>query len=132
PQPGAVPYVLSPQSAEGNFYLMSNAESQRVQGIANLFLPRVHWHGRHEFKVGTDMDAISLAQSNVRRPISIVNANGVLNQCVTFQPGPPNQCSGATANVAASSVFDFGNYETGAYVLDRWSITDHLLAETGL
>jgi hypothetical protein len=132
PQPGTVPYVLSPQTAEGNFYLTSNAESQRVQGIANLFFPRVHWHGRHEFQAGTDIDAISLGQSNIRRPIAIVNSNGTLNQCVTFQPGPPNQCSGANANVAGASVFDFGNYETSAYVQDRWSITDHLLAEAGL
>jgi len=133
PQGAALPYVLAPQGASGNFYLTSDSESQRVQGIANLFFPRIHWHGRHEFKAGTDIDAISLGQSNLRRPISIFNANRTLNQCVTFQPGPPNQCSGgASTKFVGASAFNFGNYETSAYVLDRWSITDRLLAEAGL
>lgn len=143
---GNSPYiVLAPgpsgsQGAFGNYYETQNTLARRVQAISNLNLPPQQWHGRHDIKVGIDLDRINYDAQFLRQPISFL------------QPGqpPPNQnpqpCPTGSNGVpiapsptcARYSVFTPGNYSTiynteaSAYVEDRWLITNRLLIEPGL
>ncbi len=113
--------------------------ARRVQGLSNLYLAPHQWHGRHDIKVGADLDRLNYAAQFMRQPISFlqpgqppsgqpiqpcaINANGV--------PVVPSTC-------VRYSVFSGGNYNTifnteaSAYVEDRWLVTNRLLIEPGL
>ena len=56
---GALPFVLRPEGASGSFFKTSKSRSRRVQGLVNAFFPPAEWHGRHEFKVGAGIEAIT-------------------------------------------------------------------------
>jgi hypothetical protein len=114
---GDKPYVVTPGSARGNYYLTSNALARRYEGIANLYLPPKHWHGSHQVLVGGDLQAIRDDQLQDRRPFTIVREDGTLARSVSFS-GPPE--------------FQKGNFELASYVQDRWSPTDRVLIEAGL
>jgi hypothetical protein len=134
---GAAPYFMTTTTAEGNYYLDDQTHARRWQALANLYLPPQQWHGRHDIKIGADLDRIDYDAQFSRRPISFwpgtsattpngscpIDANGV--------PIAPSPCS-------RYSVFSGGNYSTtynseaSAYVQDQWAITDRLLLEPGV
>jgi hypothetical protein len=117
PQDGSVPYVLSPEGSRGNYFRTTDRLSRRLQGIANLTLPVQHWHGRHEFRLGGDLDRINADQSSTRRPILIRREDGTLSRQITFVDSPR---------------FDQNNSEVSGFVQDRWSVTERWLIEAGL
>jgi hypothetical protein len=109
--------VISPEQDSGNYFETVDGRAGRVQGIANIFLPPRNWQGRHEFKIGVDLDLITDRQSYERRPIEIVREDGTLSQEITFQNGAP---------------FTKDNFESTGYAQDRWSLSDRLLLEPGM
>jgi Carboxypeptidase regulatory-like domain/TonB dependent receptor len=143
---GNNPYiVLAPgptgsQGATGNYYEQQDTLARRVQALANLYLPPHEWHGRHDIKVGADLDRLNYDAQFLRQPISFL------------QPGEPptgqaalpcpTDASGVPIIPAATctrySVFTPGNYSTiynsegSAYAEDRWLITNRMLIEPGL
>jgi len=114
---GTMQYVISPEQDSGNYFETVDGRAGRAQGIANIFLPPRNWQGRHEFKIGLDLDRITDRQSYERRPIEIVRENGTLSQEITFQNGAP---------------FTKDNFESTGYAQDRWSLSDRLLLEPGI
>jgi hypothetical protein len=114
---GTMQYVISPEQDSGNYFEATDGRAGRVQGIANIFLPPRNWQGRHEFKIGLDLDRITDRQSYERRPIEIVREDGTLSQEITFQNGAP---------------FTKDNFESTGYAQDRWSLSDRLLLEPGM
>jgi hypothetical protein len=136
---GDNPYIELFFAAEGNYYLHENALARRVQGISNLYLPPHQWLGRHDIKVGADVDHLSYDAQFLRQPISFEPQG----------PGPPGQqtlpCPTDANGVPVPryictrySVFSGGNYapvsnvEASAYAEDRWLITNRLLVEPGV
>ena len=115
---GDQPYVITPDIVQGSYFETSHSSSDRLQLTADLVIPPVRRGGRHEFKVGTDIDRISYDQSFERQPFSIVREDGTLARRVTFP----------TNNVA----FARSNAELTGYAQDRWSPSDRLLVETGV
>jgi hypothetical protein len=135
---GTGPYVETTNGAAGNYYLHENTTARRYQGIANLYLPAHQWHGRHDIKIGTDLDRLDYSAQFAREPISFLLANqplaGELPQpCTTAANGLPMFPS----TCARYSIFSGGNSSTtynteaSAYVEDRWLITNRLLVEPG-
>lgn len=114
---GSSPFMIHPQGTSGNFYRASDNTARRVQGIMSLFFPSVDWHGRHEFKVGLDVDAIRYEQFFQRRPISFLRDDGTLARESTF---------------SADTRFARNNLESSGYAQDRWSVNDRLLLEAGV
>ena len=114
---GRSPYVDQAGQYSGNYFETTDGHAGRAQGIANLFLPPRAWRGRHEFKIGLDLDGITDRQSYQRRPIEIERPNGTLSQEVTFQGGKP---------------FTKDDFESGGYAQDRWSPSARLLVEPGI
>src|SRR5580658_2656834 len=137
---GDSPYIELVFAAAGNYYLHEDAVARHVQGFSNLYVPPHEWHGRHDIKVGVDLDRLSYDAEFLRQPIS-------------FEPEgapPPGQSAQPCAtdanalpvvpaiNCSRYSVFTGGTYapldnaEISAYAEDRWLITNRLLIEPGV
>ncbi|HTV59829.1 MAG TPA: TonB-dependent receptor [Verrucomicrobiae bacterium] len=114
---GTIPYVQLPGSASGNYYLTSSSTVRRFEGLTNLFLPPVHWHGRHDISLGGAIERTSDLQFAARLPFTVETAAGVLARSVSFSAGPSYQ-----QDMFAGS----------AYVQDRWSPAPSLLLESGV
>ena len=136
---GNVPYIETTEGAAGNYYLRENALARRVQGLGNLYLPPHPWHGRHDVKIGADLDRLNYDAQFLRQPISFLLADqpppGQLPQpCAIDASGVPL----VPSTCARYSVFSGGtystayNFEASAYVEDRWLVTNRLLIEPGL
>lgn len=136
---GSGSYIQTSQSAAGNYYLNERTQARRWQGLANLYLSPRQWHGRHNIKIGADLDGLSYDAQFLRQPISFLLAaatqNGQLPQpCPTDGNGNPLP----SPNCARYSTFSGGkdstihNFESSGYVEDRWLVSDRLLIEPGL
>ncbi len=114
---GSLPYVITPNGATGNFFETARRRAKRFQGVANLILPHVRWHGQHEFKMGTDADRITYTQSFLRNPFLILRADGTLDRRLAF---------------TGNSSFRRDNVEWAGYAQDRWSFSGRWLVEPGV
>jgi hypothetical protein len=111
---GGLPYVITPEGTLGNFFETSRGRAQRLQWVADLTLPAFQFRGRHELKIGVDIDQINYNQLLERRAVSVLREDGSLARTVSFVDGPP---------------FEKSNAEFAGYVRDRWSLSDRLLLE---
>jgi len=114
---GDLPYQLTPGVVRGSFFKRSEATSSRYQGLVNITLSPSEWRGRHEVKLGADINQIEYERLLDRRPIQILRADNTLSREIIFDG---NQRAGRD------------NIEIGAYVQDRWAISNRLLVEAGM
>jgi hypothetical protein len=117
----------------GNYYLADETHARRWQLLENLFLPSHQWHGRHDFKVGTDLDRISYDARFERNPISYLNGADLLtspDECLSAEQNNQFPCTRYSTFGPAPLHRQF-NTEVSAYAEDRWSVTNHLLIEPG-
>ena len=132
---GTAPYQITPSTAFGNFYLNEHTTATRWQGLANLYLSPHYWHGRHDIKVGTDLDRLSYDAELNRQPISFLTAqvSGLepANICFTAPQDKNFPCIRYSTFTAALP-HEQTNTEVSAYLQDRWSVTDRLLIEPGI
>jgi hypothetical protein len=132
---GTDPYQVTPSTAFGNYYLSEHTTAARWQALTNLYLPPRRWHGRHDFKVGTDINRITYDAQFNRLPIAYLNATAT-------EPPPGDICFTATQDKSFPctrySTFtpalphEQTNTEVSAYIEDRWGVTDRLLIEPGI
>ena len=135
-------WSVYPDNPGGRGQLLSerqNTSARRVQGLANLYFPPHQWHGRHDIKVGTDLDRLSYDSQFLRQSISFLQPdepppNQAPQPCATGADGVPV----VPSICARYSVFSGGNYSTthnleaSAYAEDRWLVTNRVLLEPGL
>jgi hypothetical protein len=114
---GSQPFVIRPEGTRGNYFETSQRRAARQQFIASVVLPAARRFGRHELKLGADLDRISSEESLARNPFVILREDGTRVRAVSFIGG---------------SVFEKNNFEAGAYAQDRWSLSDRLLVEPGV
>ncbi len=117
PLGSSLPYQIFPAGSSGNYFKTTDGWARRLQAIANLTLPVRNWHGRHEFRLGIDLDRITVDQSFERRPILIRRENGTLSRQISFINSPR---------------FSQHNSEVSGFVQDRWSVSERWLLEAGL
>lgn len=132
---GDSPYIDSPRGAAGNYYLTASTLARRVQGLANLYLPSHQWHGRHDIKVGTDLDRLNYGAEFLRQPISFLQANVPLLPCpvdANGRPVVPATTCARYAEFSGGAYSPLYNAEASAYAEDRWLVTNRLLIEPGL
>jgi hypothetical protein len=110
-------YVLHPEGTSGNFFETAWGRASRLQGIVNLILPPRQWLGRHEFKLGTDLDRVTVHQTVERNPVLILREDGTLSRKIAY---------------AASPAFTRTNFEVSGYAQDRWSLSPRCLLEPGV
>ncbi len=132
---GNIPYLVNTDTSSGSYYLADQTNASRWQLFGNLYLPPHEWHGRHDFKVGVDLDRISYDATFTRTPISYLSG--------TNQLAAPDQClmaplAGTTFTCSRYSTFTAAplheqyNTELSGYAEDRWAITNRLLVEPGV
>ena len=110
-------YVMTPNGTSGNYFESAQGHSGRWQGIANVVLPSFSAWGRHEFKVGLDVDRLAYDQAYQRNAIRILREDGTLSRTASF-PGSPSLSQ--------------SNSEFGAYAQDHWSVSDRFLLDPGV
>jgi hypothetical protein len=134
---GDSPYIELFFGAEGNYYLHEDALARRVQVFSNLYVPPHQWNGRHDIKVGVDLDRLNYDAEFLRQPISFEpqGPGPSVQPCPTDANGLPIV---PAINCSRYSVFSGGDYapvynvEASAYAEDRWLITNRLLIEPGV
>ncbi len=114
---GSQPYLVLPSGTRGNYFKDTNGSAHRFQWVANLYLPPLRAAGRHELQIGLDLDRITDEQQVLRRPISILRADGSLFSRVFFT-GTPG--------------FHQNNFEVTGFVQDRWAPSARMNIEAGL
>jgi Carboxypeptidase regulatory-like domain/TonB dependent receptor len=136
---GDAGYIETILATGGNYYLHEDSSARRLQALANLYLPPRQWHGRHDIKLGTDLDRLNYDAQFLRQPISFLQVEPPPGQ--SPEPCPVN-ANGLPIvpepTCARYSIFSSGNYSTiynneaSAYAEDRWLITNRLLIEPGV
>jgi len=129
---GNLPYFISPETTGGNYYFSTETTARRFQGLANFYLAPHSWHGRHEFKIGTDIDRLIYDAQYTRTPISYLQEGQAIpvppSTCLTVAPSPCSRYSTFSGGNGPTTT----NVETSAYIQDRWLVTDRFLIEPGL
>jgi hypothetical protein len=131
---GSLPYFLNPITTGGSYYLDNDTHAHRWQAISNLFLPPRQWHGRHDLKLGADLDRISYDARFARQPIAFLSGTNTLTSpdlCFTATPNSKFPCTRYSTFTAAPFHEQF-NAEVSAYAEDRWLLTDRLLVAPGI
>jgi TonB dependent receptor-like, beta-barrel len=127
---GVDPYFISPETARGSFYLTAHTRADRWQVVSNLYLRPREWHGRHELKVGIDLDRLRYDANYVRNPISYLREGQNPGDCLVALP-MSSPCSRYSVFPGAPAITQF-NSELSGYVQDRWLLTQRVLLEAGL
>ncbi|MGA2964236.1 MAG: TonB-dependent receptor [Candidatus Korobacteraceae bacterium] len=128
---GNLPYFITPETSGGSYYLTQRTQARRWQALANLYLPSRQWHGRHEFRLGIDLDRVAYDAAFQRQPIAFLREgqspppNG---NCLAVIPSPCSRYS--TFSGGGESLTH--NVQTSGYVQDRWSPANRLTVESGL
>ncbi len=131
---GTLPYFVNPNTSGGNYYLKEQTSATRWQGIVNLYLPPQQWLGRHDFKVGIDLDRLNYDAQFFRQPISYLTGTNTLTTpdlCFTAPPDSTFPCI-RDSTFTAAPLHEEYNSEVSAYLEDRWSLTNRLLIEPGV
>jgi hypothetical protein len=114
---GARDYVLRPDRTSGNFYRNTARASSRVQGVTNLTLPPLQKHGRHDLRLGFDVDRVNYQLTQTRQPIQVLRANDTRARQITFRNEPG---------------FEREKLDLSGSVQDRWTISPRALVEYGV
>jgi len=126
---GLDPYFVSPETASGSYYLTAHTRADRWQVVSNLYLrPRV-WHGRHDFKLGIDLDHLRYDANYQRNPISYLREGERPANCITVLATSP--CSRYSVFPGAPALTQH-NTELSGYAQDRWLLTERVFLEAGL
>jgi hypothetical protein len=114
---GTNPFVITPNTEEGNYFETFKGTSRRAQGIANLSLKPFNTGGHHEVKIGTEVDQINFTDRYNDTPFSLLRSDGTLER-ISVLP--------------LLTVINRNNLETSAYVQDGWTPLEHLLIQPGV
>ncbi len=113
---GGMPYVLTPNRAQGNYYLHAQTLADRWQALVRFYIPR-DWHGRNDFVFGADIDRLAYHQQFSRSPILSLRSDGSVALSSIFSGGGP------------SAIY---NTELSGYAQDRWFPKSRFLIEPGI
>jgi hypothetical protein len=131
---GTLPFFLNTNTTGGNYYLNQQTNATRWQGIANLYLPPREWHGRHDLKLGVDLDGITYDARFFRQPIAFLTDSNKLTSadlCFTAVLDKNFPCT-RYSTFTPAPLHEQSNNEASAYIEDRWALTNRLLVEPGV
>ena len=131
---GNSPFFVNTDTTGGNYYLAEETNATRWQGLLNLYLPPQHWHGRHDFKTGLDLDYIDYDAFFARSPIAFLSATNTLTSSDLCFTAPTNSSFPCTrySTFTPANLHEEYDTEVSAYLEDRWSLTNRLLVEPGV
>ncbi|MFB3827735.1 MAG: carboxypeptidase regulatory-like domain-containing protein [Bryobacteraceae bacterium] len=110
-------FEISPFGSRGNYFVNLRRHSYRQQWMANVFLPAAHAAGRHQVKLGIDLERESFHQQVSRHDYLVLRTDDSVARAVSFEGNPFQQRR---------------NFEGAHYVLDRWTLREGLSVEGGM
>ena len=110
-------YQITPTGRGGNFFVDSTLSSRRDQLLTNLFLPAFRLAGRHQLKLGDDLDRLQFQQKLRRTGYEMYGLGGWVIRQTTF---------------GGSGLIDRPSLELSSYLVDAWRIRPNLTADLGV
>ena len=110
-------YVFTPEGRQGSYFINSTQTSRRDQLLGNLFLPALHRGGKHQFKLGFDVDRLNYSQDFIRTGYDLFGVSENLLRSVTFY---------------GNGKFSRPGLEQSFYVQDDYQVRPNLVFEAGV
>jgi len=114
---GNATYVVTPDTASGNYFQTSMEHAHRLQFVGDVMTDTYHLWGSHTFSAGWNADSLTLFQQAARGQIDYEREDGTLADQATFF-GP--------------NAFHLSNTQLGAYAQDQWRPTHQLIFSAGV
>jgi hypothetical protein len=114
---GAQDLLITPTGWEGNFFNAWTRASTQQEVQESYLLPRKHWHGGHDFKVGGDVVHRAYQGTSSSRPVQLLRADNSLAGEIDF--GPAGQ-------------FTISDTELAGFAEDHWIFNSYLSIDYGL
>lgn len=114
---GALPYVITPNGASGNFYQSSRQYGTRKEEFANVYPKVLHLRGTHQFQIGANAE--------------VVNYHGIFNRTSYELTGLTGQPLYQTS-FQGSGNFQVPDVSVGSYINDHWQPWKPIVLDVGL
>jgi hypothetical protein len=108
--------VISPEGWGGNFFDMWTRSANQVELFPIYQFAQKEWLGRHQLKVGVDLNHRSYSGTDHSHPIQLIRQDGSLAERIDFQGG---------GRLSAQDT------ELAEFVQDDWRINDRLSLNLG-
>ena len=131
---GTSPYFIFSGTAGGNYYFNARTHARRWQGLSNLYLPPRQGHGRHDLKLGLDLDRLEYDAQFARQPVSFLSESETAlptGGCFNFVPPATPPCV-RYSTFSGGNLHATYNFETSGYLEDHWLVGSRLLLEPGM
>lgn len=113
---GPADMTISPAGWGGNFFNAWSRFANQVEILPSVQLPAKTWHGRHEFKAGTDVLYRNYNGSSISHSVNLLAEDGSLAERIDFHGAGLLQANSA---------------EISGFVQDHWTLTSHLSLNLG-
>jgi hypothetical protein len=113
---GTEEMLITPEGWGGNYFNQWSRRAKEFQIVSSYQLPKKHWHGDHELRIGVDIDSRSFFGITGSQPIQILRQDNTLAQRITFGAAPSQTPSD-------SSIAEF--------IQDHWIIDYHWTLDFG-
>jgi hypothetical protein len=114
---GNAPYIVTPSTTSGNYFLRTSQRSRRIQGIGDITAGSLTWHGEHTLSAGGNISELNFHEDSTRGQIEYVRADGTLSDRATF---------------LGSGLARMSNTQSGGYVQDHWRPVKPLVITVGI
>jgi hypothetical protein len=113
---GTADMLITPEGWGGNYFNQSSRRGKEFQAVPSYQFSEKHWKGKHQIRVGDDIDYRSFFGTTASHPIQLLRQDNSLAEEITFGPAPSQTPSD-------SSVAEF--------VQDHWVINPHWSLDLG-
>jgi hypothetical protein len=114
---GALPYIVTPNGASGNFYQRSRQYGSRKQIFGNFYPEALHLLGTQQFQVGADAEFINYRGIFDRTSYELI---GLIGQPLT------------RTGFQGSGNFQLPDASVGAYLNDHWQPWKPIVFDIGI
>jgi hypothetical protein len=110
-------YVIAPSGNSGNYFVNSNQDASRDEGVTHAYFPEFHFAGSHRLEGGVEGDALNYSADFRRTGYEVLGLNGQLVTETMF-PSP--------------AMFHVSDTEVSSWLLDTWRVSKQLQFTLGL
>jgi len=108
--------LITPQGWGGNFFNRWSRRGKQFQLLPSYQFADRHWLGKHQIRVGLDLNYRAYAGVNTANPIQLLEQDGTLDEQINFLP------------TTAQSTSDTAVAE---FVQDHWILNSHWTVDAG-
>ena len=114
---GPALFLIAPSGNSGDYFVNSNQNASRDQGVVHAYLPELHFAGVHRFETGVDADALHYGADFRRTGYEVLGLDGEPVSETIF-PAP--------------AMFHVSDTEVSSWALDTWRVSKRLQFTLGV